>query len=727
MLPPPAEPKSDKIYLFDTNQVLPPAEAPLVTGPYNHLRVFFQPADDAGCGCYRCIFPANALRKKGALVKWGYKVSPNDLLLYNIFIFQRPITENIATDIKQLKACGKTVIVELDDNLHNVPPSSPVYDMYKPNKLKWLTECIKTADGLIVSTPELAEYYYSYNKNISVCYNSIDLDEGYRDWSGKYTDITRKDPDDFVLGFRGGLCMSKDTEILTKDGFKFFKDLDKTELVAQLDPNTNLISYIAPTSYISEPYTGKLYTVNRLSPSFSTTDLHKVFCRVSGSTEYNFSRAQELLGTAFYLPHEGYYPGTAKLSLLLDEYYLLGTVFAQGKVFDIDKETGVKGIYFDTGLAPKEFNYLRGILRKLNYKLKVDGNKVLSFRYTGSGIEDLVTDMLYKGQPYVIPKYFTEFSGDQCHAFIRGLVGSLNSLREPEKGHTTSLYKSRAIPPDASEVVYQMGVHAGISINKKTTVRSVVLMITVGRETKVSSRDMTTTDVTDEMVYCVTVPTHLICVRRNGFTHWTGNSHLEDIRILSSTIKPLMNKYQNLNISLYSAIRFSETVAKTWGLSDMMDRVQFVQPRNFVLYPTGLAGPDAYVVPLNPNEALFNNCKSELALAEVGAFGIPAVSSNCAPYNRFSDNEQFGLSAHPKEFAEKISYLIENRDFTKQLGQKAKERTLSAYSLKNNVQLWLEGLEGIVEAKNRGDVGPGIVASSIQPIKGSNKKKSNRR
>lgn len=721
MLPPPIEPKSDKIYLFDTNQILPPAEAPLVKGPYNHLRIFFQPADDAGCGCYRAIFPANALRRKGALVKWGYKVNPNDLLLYNIFVFQRPITENIAIDMKQLKACGKTVIVELDDNLHNVPSSSPVFDMYKPNKLKWLTECIKIADGLIVSTPELAEYYYPCNKNITVCYNSIDFDENYRDWSGKYSDITRKNPDDFVLGYRGGLSMSKDTEVLTKHGFKYFKDLDKKDLVAQLNPKTNIISYVAPTSYIAEPYTGKMYTVNKLSPCFSVTDMHKVHCRLTGNKSYTFSKAQELHGNSFYVSHEGIYPGTRNTKLSSDDFYILGTTFVQGKTFDIDKAKGIKGIYFDTGLEDKEFNYLRGLLTKLNYEVKVDSNKVLSFRYTGMAIETYITDMLYKNQPYVIPKYYVEFSGKLCHSFIRGLVGSLYSLRDPESGHTTSLYKSRVISRDASEIVYQMGVHSGISINKKDMNTGSSLMITTGTETKVTIADLKTIDVENEMVYCVTVPTHLICTRRNGFTHWTGNSHLEDIKILSSTIKPLMQKYQNLNISLYSAVKFSEMIAHSWNLLNMMDRVQIVQPRNFVLYPTGLPGPDAYVIPLNPNEMLFNNCKSELALAEVGAFGIPCVSSNCAPYNRFSDNEQYGLSAHPKEFADKISYLIENRDFTKQLGIKAKERTLAHYSLETNIQLWIDGISGIIEAKSRGDVGPGVIISTSVNKKNSKK------
>lgn len=52
-------------------------------------------------------------------------------------------------------------------------------------------------------------------------------------------------------------CYSEDTSILTQKGWKLFKDLSPNDLVAQVDNGT--MSWVSPTKYIEQDYTGEMH------------------------------------------------------------------------------------------------------------------------------------------------------------------------------------------------------------------------------------------------------------------------------------------------------------------------------------------------------------------------------------------------------------------------------------------------------------------------------------
>jgi len=56
-------------------------------------------------------------------------------------------------------------------------------------------------------------------------------------------------------------CYDKETEVLTDDGWKLFKDLIGSELIATLNPETDEIEYQKPTEYIAYRYKGKMFKV----------------------------------------------------------------------------------------------------------------------------------------------------------------------------------------------------------------------------------------------------------------------------------------------------------------------------------------------------------------------------------------------------------------------------------------------------------------------------------
>lgn len=72
-------------------------------------------------------------------------------------------------------------------------------------------------------------------------------------------------------------CYDDQTEVLTKNGFKFFKDVDiSTDLIASLNPKTGIMSYLPATEKQELPFSGKLMHWNTRSLNLAVTPDHRM-------------------------------------------------------------------------------------------------------------------------------------------------------------------------------------------------------------------------------------------------------------------------------------------------------------------------------------------------------------------------------------------------------------------------------------------------------------------
>lgn len=193
------------------NQILPQSVA-VANNLYAGLKVSMLVADQSACGHYRCINPAWYLRKYGAEVKCFNTASSHDLLWSDIIVAQRQYDPAIAnTLIKDMLSLGKLVVYEIDDDLHNVNPSSPVFGIYHTGSpaIKVVSKLLQSCTGITVSTHELAGFYSGFNSNVELLPNSIDFD--MRDW--EYCP-EGKDPNFLYVGWSGGITHAEDVQIL---------------------------------------------------------------------------------------------------------------------------------------------------------------------------------------------------------------------------------------------------------------------------------------------------------------------------------------------------------------------------------------------------------------------------------------------------------------------------------------------------------------------------------
>lgn len=73
-------------------------------------------------------------------------------------------------------------------------------------------------------------------------------------------------------------CYSSDTEVMTNNGWKYFKDVDiSKDLIMSLNPNTKQAEFVCAVDYLCNPYKGKMYHFHNRNMDFMVTPNHKMY------------------------------------------------------------------------------------------------------------------------------------------------------------------------------------------------------------------------------------------------------------------------------------------------------------------------------------------------------------------------------------------------------------------------------------------------------------------
>ena len=95
-----------------------------------------------------------------------------------------------------------------------------------------------------------------------------------------------------IRGAHDDYCLSLDTEILTKDGFKKYNQLTTDDLVAKVEDNK--ITYVKPNKIIYKDYKGKMYRFKSKDLCLEVTENHKMLTRHRKSGRELVMLSQEL-------------------------------------------------------------------------------------------------------------------------------------------------------------------------------------------------------------------------------------------------------------------------------------------------------------------------------------------------------------------------------------------------------------------------------------------------
>lgn len=163
------------------------------------MRVELFPADQAGCGLYRMVWPAEAVTAQHpeieVVVHHADSTTANLPALMqqqadgahvvglgkrdwpDVIVFQRPLNRFLAEMIPQLQRIGVAVVVELDDDFAHLDPQHSVFKSVQPRnspQRNWrhLQAACMMADIVTVSTKQLARTY-GHRGNATVIRNYV--------------------------------------------------------------------------------------------------------------------------------------------------------------------------------------------------------------------------------------------------------------------------------------------------------------------------------------------------------------------------------------------------------------------------------------------------------------------------------------------------------------------------------------------------------------------------
>lgn len=161
------------------------------------MRIVYWTADRSGCAYYRCQLPGEQLRALGHDVHISQALRPSDLIGADVLVGQR-ISEARPSHLwQQLARESKVSLVfELDDDFWSVDPANKsAYQYYAtPGVLDQITENIRVADLVTVSTDALADVVSQWNAHVEVLGNRIPaslLDQP----------TAQSDPDTVTIGY----------------------------------------------------------------------------------------------------------------------------------------------------------------------------------------------------------------------------------------------------------------------------------------------------------------------------------------------------------------------------------------------------------------------------------------------------------------------------------------------------------------------------------------------
>lgn len=155
-------------------------------------KVIVYPADSAGCGSFRLIWPGESLAGQGYDVRVlgprerdvrlrmdGERVvDVLDVDPEAVYVFQRLTHNRMAQAVPIIRDKGAAVVVDVDDDLSSIHPKNPAYNVYHPRRgdshHSWhnLADACREATLVTVSTPGLLKVYAKHGRG-HVIYNHL--------------------------------------------------------------------------------------------------------------------------------------------------------------------------------------------------------------------------------------------------------------------------------------------------------------------------------------------------------------------------------------------------------------------------------------------------------------------------------------------------------------------------------------------------------------------------
>ena len=347
-----------------------------------------------------------------------------------------------------------------------------------------------------------------------------------------------------TLGWDFGLCYSDDTEVLTGEGWKFFKDVDeKKDIVATRNPVSGTMAYTTINFKIEKDYEGELLEWSNQNVNFCVTPEHRIpFTFRDSPGTVHFQAAEWLeqhsgghhyvdVTSTWNAPHED--PEKTYLAGMHAREYarFMGIYLAEGSA-----DT------FRTSIYQKEQNpEIEEILGKTGLLWRWNGStcKARAWRLNNFTLSRQLKK-LGTAKEKRVPQDIKDMPSEFIREFIDAYTIGDGHIRTRTNGATehTIFTTSKNMADDLQELAQKVGWSASIRIVKpqeSTIIENGVprkisndggFCVTFKKRVKraeLFKRDFRRIPYSGK-IYCLNVPYHTLYIRRNNIASWNGNT-----------------------------------------------------------------------------------------------------------------------------------------------------------------------------------------------------------
>lgn len=364
-------------------------------------------------------------------------------------------------------------------------------------------------------------------------------------------------------------CYDDQTEVLTKKGFKYFKNLNDRDIIATLNEK-GAIEYHKYKKYIEYFYSGDMYEFKNSKIDLFVTPNHNMYIqtlrdRQKQSNNFEFIKAESIKNKQIVFKRDGVWGGKEKDFFELPEITkkinatktikidktkipmdvwveFLGYFLSEGSITKNKCKNGGSSYYISISQSKKENrNKIKRCLEKMNYSFYSNKKE---FRFQNQQMFTYLKQFGKCNEKY-ISEDIKELGIRQLEILYEALMLGDGSVVVGQSGSKKKTYytTSKQLSDDFQEICLKLGYCSTISIDDRTGQKNSkgynynfpVYNVNIQNTQSFNSANTILNysksknkKEYDGKVYCVEVPNHTLFIRRNGKTCWCGNSSWGD-------------------------------------------------------------------------------------------------------------------------------------------------------------------------------------------------------
>lgn len=353
-------------------------------------------------------------------------------------------------------------------------------------------------------------------------------------------------------------CYDEKTEVLTKDGFKYFNDVSVEDEIATLKDG-KILEYQKPTEITNSDYAGKMNILKSSKIDLLITPNHKVYHKTQ-TKDFHLREVKDIYEKNIWIKRDADWQGLDKnvftIPPVLKKVNKYREELIDGLNVDMNIFVEFLGYYLSEGSTNKQpckkggYQYQVCISQTKENNLSVIENclKKLPFKWSRSKNEKQWTTSNFQLYSFCkqfgssdkkyIPKDILELNKEKLTILFKALMlGDGSITKSDNESLKVSYYtSSKQLKDDFQELCLKIGLTSSIfednrigRINSGGTTNFISYQIRIQNINGSQENGNQIENMNEIMdyvgkVYCVTVPNHIIFIRRNGKTCWCGNS-----------------------------------------------------------------------------------------------------------------------------------------------------------------------------------------------------------